>query len=122
VNSLASREFQHRFGKANVWQITPADSTDHHTRTVASHMRGRYCFLGGPQFREIESFVRRGAVMKVTLLTDVFTLEDFRMTHERVMILFQHDEEKGLRPVVSDVETIEGPTKIYSLVMEKEGA
>ncbi|MDB4311635.1 cation:proton antiporter [bacterium] len=122
VNSLASREFQHRFGKANVWQITPADSTDHHTRTVASHMRGRYCFLGGPQFRDIESFVRRGAVMKVTLLTDVFTLEDFRMTHERVMILFQHDEEKGLRPVVSDVETIEGPTKIYSLVMEKEGA
>jgi len=122
VNSLASREFQHRFGKANVWQITPADSSDHHTRAVASHMRGRYCFLGGPTFRDIESFVRQGAEMKMTLLTEVFTLVDFRRTHERVMILFQHDDEKGLRPVVSDAAEIEGPTKIYSLVMEKDEA
>ncbi|MGJ8698323.1 MAG: cation:proton antiporter [Verrucomicrobiaceae bacterium] len=120
VNSLAGREFQHRFGKANVWQIMPGDRDAHHTKSVASHMRGRYCFLDGPKFGELSSMVGRGAVLKATPLTEVFTLEDFRMTHKRAMILFQHDAEKGLRPVAAAAEEITVPTTIYSLVMEKE--
>lgn len=121
VNSLAAREFQHRFGKANVWQLTPADVDSHHQKAVANHMRGRFCFLGGPRFTELSSFVRRGAEMKSTLLTEVFTLEDFKTTHgENAIILFTETEDKKLSPVLSETEKIEGPITIHSLVMEQD--
>ena len=121
VNSLAAREFQHRFGKANVWQLTPADVDSHHQKAVANHMRGRFCFLGGPRFTELSSFVRRGAEMKSTLLTEVFTLEDFKTTHgENAIILFTETEDKKLSPVLSETEKIEGPITIHSLVIEQD--
>ena len=121
VYSLAAREFQHRFGKANVWQLTPADVDSHHQKAVANHMRGRFCFLGGPRFTELSSFVRRGAEMKSTLLTEVFTLEDFKTTHgENAIILFTETEDKKLSPVLSETEKIEGPITIHSLVIEQD--
>jgi len=121
VNSLAGQEFAHRFGKARVWQITPPDVTSHHTKTVASHMRGRFCFQGGPMFGDLQALVSEGAVVKKTQLTDVFTLEDFQMTHgDDAIILFLHDTDKGLRPVEAE-EGIEGPVTIYALVKEEEG-
>ncbi|MEN8736352.1 MAG: cation:proton antiporter [Akkermansiaceae bacterium] len=120
VNSLAAREFQHRFGKVNVWQLTPGDHDEHHSRSVAWHMRGRFCFHNGPTFTALSSFVGRGGVLKATLLTDVFTLADFRATHHEAMILFQHDVEKGLRPVFAEDEEIAGTTMIYSLVLPEQ--
>lgn len=121
VNSLAAREFQHRFGKANVWQITPADVDSHHQKAVASHMRGRFCFLGGPRFFELSSFFQRGAEMKKTLLTGIFTLEDFKKTHgENAIILFKENEEKVLTPVLFNDEKLEGPVTIHSLVIEQD--
>ncbi|YCM43107.1 cation:proton antiporter [Verrucomicrobiaceae bacterium 227] len=121
VNSLAAREFQHRFGKANVWQLTPKDASAHHSKAVASHMRGRFCFLGGPRFAQLRAMVARGGEMKASKLTDIFTLEDFRNTHgEDALILFQNTPEKGLQPVEADAEKIEGFVTIYSLVVEKE--
>ena len=123
VNSLASQEFGHRFGKAKVWQITPGDNDFHHSKAVAHHMRGRLCFHNGPRFADLETFVRRGAVVKKTQLTDVFTLEDFHTTHgEDAIILFQHDEEKGLRPVSAEKSEITAPTTIYALVKEAPAA
>ena len=121
VNSLAAQEFQHHFGKAKVWQITPQDVDAHHSRAVANHMRGRFCFFGGPKLRDLGLLVAKGAVMKATQLTEKFTLDDFRKTHgDDALILFQSDEEKGLRPIMADAEDIEGPTTILSLVLEKE--
>jgi len=54
--------------------LTPKDASAHHSKAVASHLRGRFCFLGGPRFAQLRAMVSRGAEMKVTLLTDVFTL------------------------------------------------
>ncbi len=118
VNSLAAREFQHRFGKANVWQITPPDVEAHHQKAVANHMRGRFCFLGGPGFSELSRFVEQGAEMKSTLLTEVFTLEDYKMTHgDNAIILFKESDDKVLSPVLSDTEKIEAPITIHALVI-----
>ncbi|MCH1508242.1 MAG: hypothetical protein L7T84_03485 [Akkermansiaceae bacterium] len=59
--------------------------------------------------------------MKATQLTEKFTLEDFRKTHgDDALILFQSDDEKGLRPIMADAEEIETPTTILALVIEKE--
>ena len=118
VNSLAAREFQHRFGKANVWQITPADVDSHQQTAVASRMRGRFCFLGGPRFADLASFVQRGAEMKATPLTNVFTMEDFRRTHgERALILFKEKEGGVLSPILSNEEKLDGPITLHSLVL-----
>jgi len=121
VNSLAAREFQHRFGKANVWQITPSDVDFHHQKAVANHMRGRFCFLGGPRFSDLSSFVGKGAEMKSTLLTDVFTMEDFKTAHgDNAIILFTETEDGKLNPVLSEDEKIEGSITIHSLVIEQD--
>ncbi|MFT6862121.1 MAG: CBS-domain-containing membrane protein [Akkermansiaceae bacterium] len=99
----------------------PMDASDHHSKAVASLMRGRFCFLGEPRFSELRAMVRRGGEMKASKLTDVFTLADFRTIHgDDAMILFQHTPEKGLQPVHADAEKIEGFVTIYSLVVEKE--
>ncbi len=59
--------------------------------------------------------------MKKTLLTDVFTLEDFKNTHDGdAIILFTETEEGILTPVLSDAEKIEGPIAIHSLVVAKD--
>jgi hypothetical protein len=121
VNSLAAREFSYRFGKANVWQITPADVDSHHQKAVANHMRGRFCFLGGPRFTELSSFVRRGAKMKATPLTEVFTIDDFKNIYgESALILFKETEDKALSPILADEEKIEGQITIHSLVLPKD--
>ena len=121
LTTVAAQEFQHHFGKAKVWQIAPQDIDAHHSKVVANHMRGRFCFFGGPKLRDLGLLVGKGAAMKATQLTEKFTLEDFREMHnEDALILFQSDEGKGLRPVMADAEDIEGPTTILSLVLEKE--
>lgn len=122
VNSLAVREFQHRFGKAKVWQITPADVGAHHQKAVASHMRGRFCFLGGPRFSELSSLVRQGAEMKATSITEIFTVEDFKKTHgENAVILFKETPGGQLSPVLADGEKLEGPLTLHALVLDEAG-
>ncbi|MDE0593610.1 MAG: cation:proton antiporter [Roseibacillus sp.] len=117
VNSLATREFAHIFGKANVWQITPNDKEKHHSTTVASHRRGRICFSEEPTFLNLQNLARQNAVVKKTLLTEIFTLEHFHTNYgEDAVILFLHDEDKGLRPAAADLDSVPTGTTIYALV------
>jgi len=121
VNSLAAREFSHHFGKAKVWQVTPDDIGSHHSKAVAQHMRGRFCFLGSPKYQDLVEMEQRGAVLKETTLTDKFTLKDFRQTYgEDALILFMKDPEKGLRPIEADLEDIPVNSKIYAYVIEQK--
>lgn len=122
VNSLAAREFSHHFGKAQVWQMNREDDGDHHTKAVSSHMRGRICFSGAPTFRQMESLALRGAVVKKTTLTEIFNIEDFRRVHgENAVILFLHDEEKGLRPYVAGgKEKIPPGVTLYSFLIPED--
>ena len=120
VNSLATGEFAHIFGKANVWQIAPSDKDAHPTTSVASHRRGRICFSEEPTFQNLQNLACRDGIIKKTLLTEIFTLEHFHAIHgEEAVILFLHDESKGLRPAAADLENIPAGTTIYSLVSSK---
>ena len=120
VNSLATREFAHIFGKANVWQIASNDKDAHPTTSVASHRRGRICFSEEPTFQNLQNLACHDGVIKKTLLTEIFTLEHFHEVHgEEAVILFLHDEDKGLRPAAADLENIPAGTTIYSLVSPK---
>lgn len=120
VNSLATGEFAHIFGKANVWQITPSDKDAHPSTSIASHRRGRICFSEEPTFQNLQNLAYHDGIIKKTLLTEIFTLENFHEVHgEEAVILFLHDEGKGLRPAAADLESIPPGTTIYSLVNPK---
>lgn len=117
VNSLATREFAHIFGKANVWQIAPGDKDAHHTTSVASHRRGRICFTESPTFRNLQNLAQNDAAIKKTRLTKIFTLEDFHRTHgDEAVILFLDDEDRGLRAAPADLEDLPAGTTIYAFV------
>ena len=86
-------------------------------KAVASHRRGRICFLGEPTFSKLQLLARREAVIKKTKITEVFTLEDFQMTHgEDAIVLFLHSEDRGLRPASADLDKVSPDTTLYALV------
>jgi len=121
INSLATREFSHIFGKANVWQIAPQDKDSHHMKSVASHRRGRVCFSNSPTYPKLHNLARDGAIIKKTQLTDVFTLQDFDLTYgEDAIILFLQDENRNLRPAPADLEKLPPNTTIYALIIPKD--
>ena len=121
VNSLAAREFAHIFGKANVWQVAPQDRDSHHTKAVASHRRGRICFTDAPTNPKLQALHRRGAHVKSTQITEVFTLEDFHVRYgDEAVILFLDDEDKNLRPAPADLDKVNPGTKIYAFVLPGE--
>ena len=60
---------------------------------------------------------RRDATIKKTQITDVFTLEDFHLTHGKdAIVLFLHSEDRGLRPAAADLEKVPPATTLYALV------
>ncbi|MGJ8723764.1 MAG: cation:proton antiporter [Roseibacillus sp.] len=122
INTMAAQEFGHLFGKANCWQLTPYDSDGHHSKAVDHRQRARLCFLNGPKFRDLEATALRGAVIKNTLLTEQFTLEDFIREHgPSARVLFLNHPEKGLMPFESSDEPASVPdgTIIYALVPDE---
>ncbi len=121
INTMAAQEFGHLFGKANCWQLTPYDSDGHHSKAVHYQQRARLCFSGGPKFRDLEAAALRGGIIKSTLLTEKFTLENFLENHgSSARILFMNHPEKGLMPVEASPEHGDLPTgsQIYALVPE----
>ncbi len=120
VNSMAATQLIDRFGRAGVWQIPPSDSDQHHTTTVADHMRGRICFTGKPRYEDLNRMVAEGAILKKTLITEKFTLSDFSATHrdEEPHILFLESDRDGLRPAVADLDHVAPETAIYTLVLD----
>jgi len=121
VNTLATKEFAHLFGRVNVWQLTPHDKDTHHSKAVASHMQGRHCYSQSPTFQDLERKVYQGHKIKKTTITDVFTLEDFHQVYGKdAPILFLDDASKGLRPAEADLVEIPAETIIYALVEPTE--
>ncbi len=121
VNSLATREFSHIFGSSNVWQLTPQDLGEHHTKVVSSKNRARVCFTNSPGFSQLETLALQGAQVKSTTITEHFTLPDFYKTYgEGAFIIFLFSEEKGLRPAASDLDKVSEGTTIYAFIPQQD--
>lgn len=121
VNTMAAQEFGHLFGRANCWQLTPNDSDSHHSKAVDPRQRARICFRGATKFRNLEALALQGAKVKKTLITDIFTLEDFFRTHgSDAYILFMNHPEKGLSPIDNSIKELPQGTILYSLLPAEE--
>lgn len=117
VNSLATQDFLHVFGSANVWQVAPTDDGAHHRNATAKHKRGRICFPSRPKFKQLETFTTQGAVVKQTTLTEKFTFDDFQQLYgEDHILIFWHTEEKGLHIAHDEMREPSAGTTLYAMV------
>jgi len=69
VNTLAAQHYRHLFGRAEVYQLPGGSGTP----------QGRLLF--DTEYRTLAAAVRGGAQFRATLLTDQFSLEDWRAEH-----------------------------------------
>ncbi len=120
VNSLATSRFVHAFGRAGVWQLAPHDKDRHHKTTASSELRGRICFTGSPTHSRLQGLTFEGAAVKKSNITEVFTLEDFRLTYQNqsAVILFMEGADKVLQPAPAELDKVAPGTTLYVLVPE----
>lgn len=119
VNSMASQRFIHQFGRAGVWQLAPQDrERGGHKTAAASDTRSQVCFTGAPLHARLQELAAAGSVVKKSQITDIFTLEDFKLTYEGepYHILFLVDPSKGLRPAPVELQRISPGTTLYVLL------
>lgn len=76
VNVLATREFAHWFGRANVYALPPNNQSSG-LRAAALHRRGRELFGEGLNQRAIATLVEQGYEMRATSITETYTYQDF---------------------------------------------
>lgn len=121
VNSLAAQNFASLFGSEHVWQIAPLDDKAHEQNAVASHMRGRIAFPKRPRMTALQTLAARGGVIKKTMLTEQFTLEDFRKTHgKEYILLFWVSENKVLHIARDDMKELRPGSSLYALMLSKD--
>lgn len=121
VNSLASHDFIHVFGSANVWQVAPTDDGAHHRNATAKHKRGRICFPNRPKFKQLETMANQGCVIKETTLTEKFGYNDFTNLYgEDHILLFYVTEEKGLKIAHDAMKEPTAGTTLYAMIRPED--
>jgi len=123
VNALAVREFVHRWGRANVYQLPPQDDRLGPRSSVAEHLRGRQLFAKELNYLEIAHRFEAGAHIKKTRLSDEFTWDDFVERYgESSVLLFVITESKKLRVTTSrePIKPLPGQSVIALVDVEDE--
>lgn len=103
VNSLAVQHCAELFGRENVYRL-PASTPESGRKAVSSSVRsGRKLFAPEATFPFIQQKLREGSRIKVTLLTDDFTWNDFlELRNGDAMALFVVD---GTSLTIADAAT-----------------
>jgi hypothetical protein len=82
LNRLATLEFAHDFGGAEVYQLVPweavVDSPSTRREVIASVTKGRLLFREDATFGNLAQRFAQGEQIKRTRITEEFTLESFR--------------------------------------------
>lgn len=100
ANALSALKYAREFGREHVFQLQPDRSSD---RTqLEEKERARTAFYTGPTYTELQQVYRQGSRVKVTALTDHYTLSDFRREQPGALILLSGQDGKFL---VSHAET-----------------
>lgn len=93
VNTLAVMGFTERFGRAEVYQVAPAETSSGRTEKVGAYRQGRTLFDKPVTIGELEGRFAAGERIKKTTLTTDFTYDDFLARYgESALVLFRIDE------------------------------
>ncbi|MFV0415438.1 MAG: cation:proton antiporter [Chthoniobacterales bacterium] len=121
VNSIAAYKFSHFFTRAHVWQLSPADKDEHHSKAAADEVRSRLCFSGGPNYTSLQEKAEAGFVVKKNQITEIFDFEKFSSANPEAIILFLQDS-KGLRPAEAGLSKVPAGTTIFAFVPKVDEA
>jgi len=121
VNTLAVMEFAERFGRAEVYQVAPEETSSQRTERVPANRRGRILFGKEITIARLEARFAHGSILKTTLLTEDFTFDDFIARYgESALVLFRIEEGNRLIIHTAEKDTIPKPgQKLIALVDEK---
>jgi NhaP-type Na+/H+ or K+/H+ antiporter len=120
VNALATIEFTERFGRAEVYQIAPEETSSQRTERVSASRRGRTLFGEETTLELLESRFRQGWTVKSTRLTEDFTYDDFLVRYGDTAIGLFRLEDAG-KLIVTTADSDAAPTpgqKLIALVQE----
>lgn len=87
ANALSARKYQRDFGKEHVFQLLP-DRQSERTQLDEKERAG-IAFAGQPTFAQLQERYRAGERVKVTALTEQYTLSDFQREQPDALILFR---------------------------------
>ena len=109
LNRLATLEFAHDFGGAEVYQLAPwqaaGESQSTRREVIASATKGRLLFREDATFGDLAQRIAQGQQIKRTRITDEFTEQSFReMYGEDALILFARRANGAL-----DIATVDKP-------------
>ena len=98
VNTLATKEYMHSFSSANIFQLPPNEKAQGRWQSIPENRRGRSLFSPSIGHSKLDALFAAGATIKTTLLTDSFTMKEFKETHgEQAIVLFCLDADRKLR-------------------------
>ncbi|MCA9191391.1 MAG: sodium:proton antiporter [Planctomycetales bacterium] len=103
VNTLAAMEYIHIFSRANVYQLACTSKSHQRWESIPETRRGRELFVSSLNYQQMENLFSQGGVVKVTALTETFSLADYRARYPGAIILMVLSAEKTLK-----VQTVGG--------------
>ncbi|HEX6961210.1 MAG TPA: sodium:proton antiporter [Lacipirellula sp.] len=93
VNTLAVIGLTERFGRAEVYQLKPAEASHEKRDKFPAHKGGRRLFSRALTFAQLEALFDAGAKVKKTVLREDFTYEDYLLRYgNNALILFRVDD------------------------------
>jgi hypothetical protein len=97
-NTLACLKYRSEFGPRRVYTLRNAEEKDESDkRRVADHYRAPRLFGEGVTMQKLSSLIAKGAEIKATLLSEEFSLDDYRHSNSKNILLFGIDPEGRLR-------------------------
>ena len=122
VNSLACIGFSHALGRSHVFQLKPVDRDETERKSFSSELTGRQLFNGHVTSVTLREMQLAGAVIKVTQITEAYSIEDFREHYGTNAInLFVMREDGRLDVVVTESIKPAAGDRVVSLVVEPAG-
>ncbi|MEM8678734.1 MAG: sodium:proton antiporter [Planctomycetota bacterium] len=112
LNRLATLEFSHDFGRAEVYELAPWGNPSAR-REPTSHLQARTLFSDEASYSSLAARHAQGEVVKRTRLSDEFTFDDFLRTYgEDALILFAKTEsgELQVKTAEKELEPLAGST------------
>ncbi len=98
VNSLAVREYQSIFGRAETYQLDFSKRSRAESRSLSESLSGRVLFGEKHTFSSLRDKLDAGAVVKSTTLSDAFSMADFRKRNgDDAIVLFVISPNKTLQ-------------------------
>ncbi|QEG40360.1 cation:proton antiporter [Roseimaritima ulvae] len=124
VNSLAVREYQSVFGRAETYQLDFTKRSSADSRSLSESLSARVLFGEKHTFSSLRDKLNDGAVIKSTTLSDAFSMDDFRQRNgDDALLLFLLSPGGNLQINTLDrpLEAQPGDTLVFLVSLRVEG-